>query len=37
MALHSLEKFGISQVEFFPDKALNINNNLEEFQKRKLI
>ena len=37
MALHSMEKFGNSQLEIFLDKTLNINNNLEEFQKRKLI
>lgn len=31
-----MEKFGNSLVENCPGKTLNINNNLEEFQKRKL-
>ena len=29
MALHYVEMFGNSQVEIFPNKTLNINNNLE--------
>jgi len=37
MALHSMEKFGNSQLETFLDITVNINNNLEEFKKRKLI
>jgi len=37
MDLHSMEKFGNFQAENFSDKTLNINNNLEEFQKRKLL
>ena len=37
MDLHSMEKFGNSHVEIFPDKTLNINNKLEEFQKSKLL
>jgi len=37
MALHSMENFSSSQVGNFPRKTLNINNNFEESQKKKLI
>lgn len=30
-------KFGNSSIESFPEKTLNINNNLEEFQKKDLV
>ena len=37
MDLHSMEKFGNSLIEFFLGKKLNVNNNLEESQKKELI
>jgi len=37
LSLHSMEKFGNSTIEIFPGKTLNINNNMEEFQKKELI
>ena len=37
MTLHSMEKFGNSTIEIFLGKDLNINNNLEPFQKKELI
>ena len=37
IVLNSMEKFGNSQVEVFLGKTLNINNNPEELQKKKII
>ena len=35
--VNSIEKIGNSTIEIFQGKTLNINNNLEEFQKKELI
>lgn len=37
MDLHYMEKIGNSLIEIFPGKNLNINDNLEESQKKELI
>ena len=37
LSWHSMEKFGNYTIEIFQGKTLNINNNLEEFQKKELI
>lgn len=37
VSLLSMEKFGNSLIEIFPGKTLNVNKNLEEMQKNKLI
>ena len=37
MSLYSMEEFGSSTIEIFPERALNINKNLEKLQQEKLI
>lgn len=37
MTLHSMEKFSDSLIEILRGKTLNINDNLEESQTKKLI
>ena len=37
LSLHSMEKIGNSLIEIFPGETLNINDNLEESQKKELI
>ena len=37
VSLLSMEKFGNSSIEIFPGKTLNVNENLEDIQKKQLI
>ena len=37
MSLYSMEYFGNSSTKIFPGNTLNVNKNMEEFQKKKLM